>query len=79
LLTVLITTAVLSIFAIIYYLSRYVSYGCFRRLRGWRRIRRRSSGSNNIVELFNDETIRNKDWMEMNGIDRGARISPHQE
>jgi hypothetical protein len=72
LLTFLITTAVLSIFACVYYVSRAISCGYLRRLRGWRRVRRSSD-----VEVFHDG-VPDKDWMELDVTEKGAR-SPHQE
>lgn len=66
----LITAAVLSVFACIYYLSRAISCGCWRR-RGWRRLR-----ATNDTEMH--EAVFDMDWMDLDSTEKGAR-SPHQE
>jgi hypothetical protein len=73
LLTFLITSAILSIFAAVYYLSKIISCNYFRRVRGWRKLRR----SSNDVERFHDEVVV-KDWIEMDVTEKGAQ-SPHLE
>jgi len=74
LLTFLITSAVLSLFAACYYLSRVISCNYFRRVRGgWRRLHR----NGNDVERFHDDVVV-KDWIEMDVTEKGAQ-SPHFE
>lgn len=70
LLTVIITTAVLSLIAGLYYLSKLVSCSPFRRLRLFARKRRTGS---DIERLIVD-----KDWLERDVPEKGAS-SPHLE
>jgi len=74
LLTFLITSAVLAIFAAVYYLSRIISCNYVRRMRGWRRLRRNS----NDLERFHSDDVVVKDWIEMDVTEKGAQ-SPHLE
>ena len=84
LLTVIITSSVLSLFACTYYLTRLVSCNCFRRFRGWRRVRRASDGrrmsdtrrTTDTIEIFRDDV--DKDWLELDVTEKGAR-SPHRQ